>query len=101
MNAIFSGDPQAIEKLETKLAILKEYQDFMKMVNKGYKKEGVKFIDTLADLSDAMRNDIVYNITKDFRKVPFPDYYLSNNNGVMANTRKRIAYLKKIKEVQA
>ena len=39
-NVIRSDDPQAVEKLQTKLAELEKSQEFMKKVNAYYRKNG-------------------------------------------------------------
>lgn len=88
--AITSDDPKAIEKLDAKLTALRLFQEFMKKAN--------KFIKTGNDagllamgLSQA---DIDKLKLPDFGgRVGFADYKLTNNNGVITATRKRMEQL--------
>lgn len=85
--AITSDDPQAIEKLQAKLAALQARQEFMKKANKFIKKG-----DDAGLLAMGIPQVQIDNLKKpDFvGRVGFADYQLTNNNGVISTTRKRL-----------
>jgi hypothetical protein len=86
-DAIMSDDPKAIEKLQAKLAALSLRQEFMKKANKFFKKG-----DDAGLLAMGLTQGQVNTMKRgDFAgRIGFADYLLTNNNGVMAATRKRL-----------
>lgn len=82
-----SDDPQAIEKLERKLTALMLLQDFMKKTNRllkaGKDSELLAMGFTQANIDNLKKPDFG-------GRVGFPDYKLTNNNGVISTTRKRL-----------
>lgn len=95
---VSSDDPQAIEKLEKKLAALQMRQEFMKKANRLIKKG-----DDAGLLAMGFTQATIEAFKKpDFAgRVGFPDYELSNNNGVISNTRKRLEDLQRRKASEA
>lgn len=90
--AIFSDDPQAIQKLEQKLADLKGSQEFMKAANKCIKKQDK---DGFLKLPFATEKMWVELNNPSFRgRVGFPSYALQNNNAEISRVKKRIEFLK-------
>lgn len=90
--AITSDDPQALEKLRAKLAALMAEQEFMKKANKFIKAGNDKGL-----IEMGLNQVTIEGLKKpDFAgRIGFADYLLSNNNGVIGTTRKRIAELEK------
>ncbi|MNF57761.1 hypothetical protein D3C84_393000 [compost metagenome] len=92
---ISSDDPDAVDKLATKLAGLERSQDMMKAANKvirGRCNDESK-IAALMGLGFAAER-AAQLLEKDFSgRVGFPAYALSNNNAVIKNTKDRIATL--------
>lgn len=88
--SITSDDPQALEKLRAKLAALMAEQEFMKKANKF-----VKSGNDAGLLAMGLTQVLIEGLKKpDFAgRIGFADYMLSNNNGVIGTTRKRIAAL--------
>lgn len=85
--AITSDDPQAIEKLQAKLTALQARQEFMKKAN--------KFLKTGNDaglLAMGITQVQIDNLKKAeyAGRTGFADYLLTNNNGVISSTRKRL-----------
>ena len=85
--AIMSDDPQAIEKLDAKLKALLMRQEFMKKTNKLLKKG-----DDAGLLSMGLSQPQIDKLKlPDFAgRTGFADYLLTNNNGVISSTRKRM-----------
>jgi len=94
-NAISSDDPEAITKLEAKLAELKASQDEMKKANTYYRKN--KTMKGYPGLDDYNANALDEKINKSFswEKQPYPGYSLQNNNANIRRITKRIDELKK------
>lgn len=91
-SAIFSDDPQAIQKLEQKLADLKGNQEFMKAANKCIKKQDKE---GFLKLPFATEKIWVELNNPSFRgRVGFPSYALQNNNAEISRVKKRIEFLK-------
>ena len=85
-----SDDPRAIEKLQLKLAALQLRQEFMKKANKLIKAGNDDGLRAMG-ISDTQ---IATLKTKDFAgRIGFADYQLTNNNGEISRTRKRIESL--------
>lgn len=97
-DAIMSDDPRAIEKLDAKLTALRLRQEFMKKANKFFKKGDDAGLLAMG-LTQAQINKMKGG---DFAgRIGFPDYMLTNNNGVMAATRKRMEALMKAKQQES
>lgn len=91
--AISSDDPQAIEKLEAKLATLKNLQEFMKAANKYIKKQDK---DAFLKLEYGGEDLWLQLNTPDCMKDNgFPQYKLSNNDANIRRIEERLAGLKR------
>lgn len=93
--AILSDDPQAIEKLDAKLTALRLRQEFMKKANKLFKSG-----DDAGLLAMGLSQLNIDGLKKpDFAgRTGFADYLLSNNNGVIGTTRKRLESMIKARQ---
>ncbi len=94
MGGISADDPAAVEKLESKLAGMKEAQENMKAVNTFYRKH--KTLEGCPGLSPEDIAKLKSSMAVDWRKdpVPYPSYVLSNNNANIRRVEQRIADLK-------
>ena len=90
---VYSDDPGAVSKLETKLAKLEETHKQMKDVNRHYKKGTLKDIgwseDQIARATKAVTEGYSWN------KAPYPGYALTNSSANMRQVKKRIGELKR------
>lgn len=93
---IQSGDPKAIEKLESKLAKLEERQDLMKRANAYWRKH--KTLDGMEGISDEAREDIEEYMGRLNLSQPFATFELSNNRAKIKSARERIERLRSEKE---
>lgn len=93
---ISSDDPQAVEKLEEKLAALEKHQEMMKAANAAIRmKDPAKGDAKLAELGYTPE-DIAKLRAPDFcGRIGYPAYALQNNNANIRRIRGRIAELKK------
>lgn len=93
---ISSDDPQAVEKLEAKLATLEKRQEMMKAANAAIRmKDPAKGDAKLAELGYTPE-DIAKLRAPDFcGRIGYPAYELQNNNANIRRIRGRIAELKK------
>ena len=93
---ISSDDPQAVEKLEAKLATLEKHQEMMKAANAAIRmKDPAKGDAKLAELGYTPE-DIAKLRAPDFcGHIGYPAYELQNNNANIRRIRGRIAELKK------
>ena len=92
-HAIFSDDPQAIEKLEKKLVSLQGSQEFMKAANKCIKKQDKEGFLKLPFATEIIWGELN---TPSFRgRVGFASYSLQNNNAEISRVKKRIELLKR------
>lgn len=93
---ISSDDPQAVEKLEAKLAALEKHQEMMKAANAAIRmKDPAKGDAKLAELGYTPE-DIAKLRAPDFcGRIGYPAYALQNNNANIRRIRGRIAELKK------
>lgn len=93
---ISSDDPQAVEKLEAKLAALEKHQEMMKAANAAIRMKGPAKGDAkLAELGYTPE-DIAKLREPDFcGRIGYPAYELQNNNANIRRIRGRIAELKK------
>ena len=96
MGGISSDDPQAVEKLEAKLATLEKNQEMMKAANAAIRmKDPAKGDAKLAELGYTPE-DIAKLRAPDFcGRIGYPAYALQNNNANIRRIRGRIAELKK------
>ena len=96
MGGISSDDPQAVEKLEAKLATLEKHQEMMKAANAAIRmKDPAKGDAKLAELGYTPE-DIAKLRAPDFcGRIGYPAYALQNNNANIRRIRGRIAELKK------
>lgn len=93
-NIISSDDPQAIEKLEKKLASLTKHQEIMKWANKILRSKKTSIKEKQKELLVRLSADIVGVFTKDCEG--FRSYELTNNN---ANIKRIQLRIKKLKEL--
>lgn len=93
---ISSDDPQAVEKLEAKLATMEKHQEMMKAANAAIRmKDPAKGDAKLAELGYTPE-DIAKLRAPDFcGRIGYPAYELQNNNANIRRIRGRIAELKK------
>ena len=93
---ISSDDPQAVEKLEAKLATLEKHQEMMKAANAAIRmKDPAKGDAKLAELGYTPE-DIAKLRAPDFcGRIGYPAYELQNNNANIRRIRGRIAEPKK------
>ncbi|GAB3427987.1 DUF3560 domain-containing protein [Niabella aquatica] len=93
-NAIFSDDPQALDKLREKLAALQASQEFMKAANKCIRKKDreafLKLTHATPELWEKINNPTVLGYTG------YTGYRLQNNNANITRIKKRIALLEKM-----
>lgn len=96
---ISSDDPQAVEKLEAKLAALEKHQETMKAANTAIRmKDPAKGDAKLAELGYTPEQ-ITQLIEPDFcGRIGYPAYALQNNNANIRRIRGRIEELKKRSE---
>lgn len=95
MKPILSNDPYAIEKLQEKIKNLESMQERMKTINKLYKKHGRKAFEMI-ELTDNEQHNIEYNLaTPYYKNIPYPAFYLSNNNAAIKNAKSRLNILLK------
>jgi uncharacterized protein DUF3560 len=92
-DAIFSDDPQAIEKLKEKLANLHTAQEFMKAANRCIRKKDKGGFLKIPHATEKMWNQL--NTPDPMGRVGFASYSLQNNNAEMARVKQRIALLEK------
>lgn len=91
---IASDDPQALEKLETKLQNLINSQEIMKLANKQFKKGGWDAVDCL---SDKLKDELKAHMARcTYLVKPFESYSLSNNNANIRRIKERIKSLKNV-----
>ncbi len=99
MGGISADDPNAIAKLESKLAKREALQETMKAVNAYYRKH--KTVDGCPHLTAAQIEAMKDSLSSDWRAnpKPFETYQLSNNNAEIRRLKERIATLTRQKEV--
>lgn len=96
MGGISADDPQAVPKLESKLAGLEKLQEKMKAVNAYFRKH--KTLDGCPDLTPEQGKKLVAGMAS-YDRVPYPSWALSNNNAEIRRLKTRIASLTQQKEV--
>lgn len=87
--AIFSDDPDAVEKLEKKIQKLQAFQEFMKAANKCIKKKDKEAFLQLEYSTEKLWNQL--NEPDFCRRTGFPSYKLTNNNQNISRLKKRLA----------
>jgi hypothetical protein len=91
--AIFSDDPQALQKLQEKLKFLQRVQEFMKSANKFIKKKDKAGFLKIPDATEKLWEQLN---TPDYAgRMGFASYKLTNNNANINRLVKRIEQLKK------
>lgn len=93
---ISADDPQAVQKLQSKLEGLEKSQETMKAVNAYYRKNGTLDGCTLLppDQIRKLQSDMAQSWYLDKSK-PFQSFALSNNNAEIRRTKERIETLKR------
>ncbi|MCD9492600.1 DUF3560 domain-containing protein [Photobacterium phosphoreum] len=96
-NGIASDDPEAIQKLKSKLAALESAQEKMKAANKVIKSkhmtnsDKIEYLITTLKFSDKQANELLEG---DFcGRVGFASYTLTNNNANIRQTKQRLEEL--------
>lgn len=98
-NAISASDPQALEKLTTKLEICKELQEKMKAVNVYWRKFGTcKGAPGISDVQ-AEKLDKKIETGYSWENQPFASYDLTNNNSEIKRLEKRISEISRNQEI--
>lgn len=100
--AISSDDPNALDKLQTKLENLLKLQELFKEINKVIKKNcpDAEKVTLLVEMGINEQRAIKF-LQPDFcGRVGIPSYKLTNNNGVINNTRKRIEHLTRVAAIE-
>lgn len=97
MGGISADDPNAIEKLEEKLARLERTQQTMKDINAYYRKHGTLDGCTLASEEAIRKIKADMKSSWRFSDKPFESYTLSNQNAEIRRLRGRIEELRKQK----
>ena len=97
---ISADDPEAVSKLQEKLARLKQEQESMKAVNAYYKKN--KTLEGCPGLTWEQIEKLKAAMGRSWRKDPKPyeSYVLSNNNAVIRQTARRIEELTRVAETE-
>ena len=94
-NAIHSDDPQAIEKLKSKLEELENSQKLMKSINAYYRKRHT--LHNCPGISDDYRAKLEHDMENRKNwgqgRAPFEGYELTNNNASIRTAKKRIEEL--------
>ena len=99
MGGISADDPNAVSKLESKLAKLEALQETMKAVNAYYRKN--KTLDGCPHLSPEQIEKLKASMSGSYRGNPksFESYQLSNNNAEIHRLKDRITALTRRKEL--
>ena len=98
---IFDDDPDAIEKIEARLAALEKSQQVMVAANKVCRNKKLTPAEKIAALvelgmSEQIANDTLYPV-RDWQSPGFPSYALQNNNANIRRYRERLESLKRRK----
>lgn len=96
-NAIFSDDPNAVEKLRTKIEKLEKHQLFMKDTNKYIRKKDKDSFLKLEEATEKVWNHL--NTPDCFGGLGFASYELTNNNANIKRLKVRLAQLLKVQDV--
>ena len=95
MGGISADDPNAVEKLEKKLAGLEKSQETMKAVNAYYRKH--KTLDGCPHISPEQGRKLIAGMAS-YDRAPYPAWALSNNNAEIRRVKERIKSLTQQKE---
>lgn len=86
--AVYSDDPNAVAKLQDKLAQCEAKQEYMKAANRYYRQNGtMQGFEEIARLDESVKEGYPWGTA------PFSSYALSNNNAEIHRLRKRIQSL--------
>jgi hypothetical protein len=102
--AISSDDPNAIDKLNEKLVKLMARQELYKAINKIVKSTKATTDQKAASIvALGLKETTAAGLLEPDRmgRVGIPSYSLTNNNGVISNTRKRIEHLTKLEAIKS
>ncbi|RXK81156.1 DUF3560 domain-containing protein [Filimonas effusa] len=94
--AIFSDDPQALDKLRTKLKEYEDLQTYMKAVNKCIKKKDKEAFLKLPGSSEEKWIDL--NTPDCCKQIGFPHYKLTNNGAEIRRLKARIKQLENVEK---
>ena len=99
MGGISADDPQAVQKLESKLASLEKSQETMKAVNAYYRKN--KTLDGCPHLSPEQLEKLKADMSSQWHlgDKPFASWALSNNNAEIRRVKDRIKSLSQTKKI--
>ena len=99
MGGISADDPNAVQKLEQKLAGLEKSQETMKAVNAYYRKH--KTLDGCPHLSPEGIEKMKAEMSSSwhYEDKPYPTWALSNNNAEIRRVKERIKSLSRQKEI--
>ena len=99
MGGISADDPNAVQKLEQKLAGLEKSQETMKAVNAYYRKH--KTLDGCPHLSPEGIEKMKAEMSSSwhYEDKPYPTWALSNNNAEIRRVKERIKALSRQKEI--
>ncbi|MCX4325026.1 MAG: ArdC-like ssDNA-binding domain-containing protein, partial [Lachnospiraceae bacterium] len=99
MGGISADDPQAVEKLQKKLAGLEKSQETMKAVNAYYRKH--KTLDGCPHLPPEQLEKLKADMSSQWHlgDKPFASWALSNNNAEIRRVKDRIKSLSQTKEI--
>ncbi|VYU44191.1 Antirestriction protein (ArdA) [Eubacterium limosum] len=99
MGGISADDPQAVQKLQSKLADLEKSQETMKAVNAYYRKN--KTLDGCPHLSPEQIEKLKADMSSQWHleDKPFASWALSNNNAEIRRVKERIKSLSQQKEI--
>ena len=98
-NVISSSDPNALEKLNAKLEACEKQQEFMKMVNVYWRKNGT--CKGCPNVSEELASKLDAKIERAYswEKQPFSSYELSGNSAEIKRLQKRIGEITRNREV--
>lgn len=94
MGGISADDPNAIEKLESKLAKLEAYHQKVKTVNAYFRKHKTVEGCPVLTAEEIEKMTAVINSERSMYKMPYPPYELQYNNAEMRRLKQRIESLK-------
>jgi len=97
--AIFSDDPQATDKLRSKLKDCEELQTYMKAVNKCIKKNDKEAFLKLPGASE--EKWIIVNTPDCFKCKGYPHYKLTNNGAEIRRLKARIKQLEAVEKIES
>lgn len=92
--AIFSDDPQALEKLREKLSGIEAAQAYMKAANKYIRKGDKAGFLTLPHATEERWQELTTPSL--MNRIGFPSYAFQNNNAEIRRVKQRIAYLESL-----